>query len=61
MNQVTNPAGDEFNQPNPGNKFLVVDLTIQNQATTAISVSTLLQTGAGVIIFAELKQQAAAA
>lgn len=44
VNQVTSPLGDEFNQPNPGNKFLVVDLTIQNQAATSISVSTLLQT-----------------
>jgi hypothetical protein len=44
VNQVTNPAGDQFNQPDPGNKFLVIDLTIQNQSATAISFSSLLQT-----------------
>lgn len=44
INQVLSPTGDQFNQPNPGNKFLVVDLTIQNQGTTAINFSTMLQT-----------------
>ena len=37
------PAGDQFNQPNAGFKFLVVDITIENLSATAISVSTLLQ------------------
>jgi hypothetical protein len=44
VNQVLSPAGDEFNKPNPGNKFLVVDFTIQNQGAEAIAFSTLMQT-----------------
>lgn len=44
VNQVLYPAGDQFNQPNPGNKFLVIDLTIQNQSATANSFSSMLQT-----------------
>jgi len=44
VNEVVYPAGDQFNQPNAGNKFLVVDLTIENKSATAISVSTYLQT-----------------
>jgi hypothetical protein len=43
VNEVLYPAGDEFNKPNAGFKFLVVDLTIENLSTTAISVSSLLQ------------------
>lgn len=43
INEVQYPTGDQFNQPNAGFKFLVVDLTIENTSTTAISVSTLLQ------------------
>lgn len=43
VNEVLYPTGDEFNKPNAGFKFLVVDLTIENLSTTAISVSTLLQ------------------
>lgn len=43
VNEIQYPAGDEFNQPNTGFKFLVVDITIENTAATAISVSTLMQ------------------
>jgi hypothetical protein len=43
VNQILYPAGDQFNKPNAGFKFLVVDLTIENKGATAISVSTLLQ------------------
>lgn len=43
VNEVLYPAGDQFNKPKAGNKFLVIDLTIENKGTTAISVSTLLQ------------------
>ncbi|GIV70077.1 DUF4352 domain-containing protein [Caldilinea sp.] len=43
VNGVSNPAGDQFSKPNPGNKFLVVDLTIENKGTAAITISTLLQ------------------
>jgi hypothetical protein len=44
VNEVLYPTGDQFNQPNAGFKFLVVDLTIENVSASAISVSTLLQT-----------------
>ena len=44
VNQVLSPAGDEFNKPNPGSKFLVVDFTVQNQGAEAIAFSSLLQT-----------------
>ena len=43
VNGVTNPPGDQFNQPSTGKKFVVVDLTIENKGTTSISVSSLLQ------------------
>lgn len=43
VNGVSNPAGDQFNKPNAGNKFLIVDLTIENKGASAISISTLLQ------------------
>lgn len=43
VNGISNPAGDQFNKPNAGNKFLIVDLTIENKGTNAVSVSTLLQ------------------
>jgi hypothetical protein len=43
VNEVLYPAGDDFNKPNEGFKFLVVDVTIENLSATAISVSTLLQ------------------
>jgi hypothetical protein len=43
VNEVLYPTGDEFNKPNAGFKFLVVDLTIENLSATAISVSSLLQ------------------
>lgn len=43
VNEVLYPVGDDFNKPNAGFKFLVVDITIENKGATAISVSTLLQ------------------
>jgi len=43
VNEIQYPAGDDFSKPNPGNKYLVVDLTIENQGSEAISISTLLQ------------------
>lgn len=43
VNEVQYPAGDDFNKPNAGFKFLVVDITIENTSATAINVSTLLQ------------------
>lgn len=44
VNQVTFPAGDQFNQPAQGNKFLVIDLTIENHSSAPISFSSLMQT-----------------
>ncbi len=43
VNEVTNPVGDQFNKPDVGNKFLVVDLTIENKGATSLALSTLLQ------------------
>ena len=43
VNDVQYPTGDEYNKPNSGFKFLIVDLTIENTSATAINVSTLLQ------------------
>jgi hypothetical protein len=43
VNEVLYPAGDQFNQPNAGFKFIVVDLTIENLNATAITVSTIFQ------------------
>lgn len=43
VNEVTNPPGDSFNRPNEGHKFVVVDVTIQNQGSEAVSVSSMLQ------------------
>ncbi|PKN85752.1 MAG: DUF4352 domain-containing protein [Chloroflexi bacterium HGW-Chloroflexi-8] len=43
VNNVTSPVGDQFTKPDDGYKFLIVDLTIENKGTEAITVSTLLQ------------------
>lgn len=43
VNEITYPAGDQFNKPSAGNKYLVVDLTIENKGTSAAGISTLLQ------------------
>lgn len=43
VNEVTNPPGDSFNQPEEGHKFVVVDLTIQNRGSEAASISSMLQ------------------
>jgi hypothetical protein len=43
VNDVTYPTGDQFNQPDSGNKFLVVDLTVENKGDSAASISTILQ------------------
>lgn len=44
INEVTFPSGDDSNKPSEGNKFLVVDLTIENRDTSTAAISTLLQT-----------------
>lgn len=43
VNEVTYPAGDDFNQPKEGNKFVVVDLTLQNRGSEAAAASSILQ------------------
>ncbi len=43
VNQVNYPSGNLINQPADGYEFLVVDLTITNKSTSAVTVSTLLQ------------------
>ena len=43
VNNVTYPKGDEFNKPKEGYRFVVVDLTIENQGSTSVQISSLLQ------------------
>ncbi len=43
VNEVTFPTGDDFNQPDDGKKFIVVDLSITNNTDTAQAISSLLQ------------------
>ena len=40
---VTFPAGDEFSQPNEGNRFVVVDVAVENRTDTTQNISSLLQ------------------
>jgi hypothetical protein len=43
VNEVTYPSGDSFNKPDEGYKFVVVDVTIKNKSSEAVSVSSMLQ------------------
>lgn len=43
MNGVSTPAGDSFARPDPGNKFVVVDMTLENRGGKAESISTIMQ------------------
>lgn len=43
VNGVETPEGAQFAQPNAGNRFVVVDLSITNTGNQAANVSTLLQ------------------
>ncbi|MCB0037575.1 MAG: DUF4352 domain-containing protein, partial [Anaerolineales bacterium] len=43
VNEVRYQTGDDFNQPDEGQQFLVVDLTIENVSSETQSVSTLAQ------------------
>jgi hypothetical protein len=43
VNAVDAPKGDQFSKPKPGNRFVVVDLTIENTAQTAAHLSSLAQ------------------
>ncbi|MBK7218296.1 MAG: DUF4352 domain-containing protein [Candidatus Promineofilum sp.] len=40
---VTFPAGDEFNRPDEGQRFVVVDVAVENRTATAQNISSLLQ------------------
>jgi hypothetical protein len=37
------PSGDDFSQPDEGNMFVAVDITLVNQSDSAISLSSMLQ------------------
>lgn len=43
VNEVTSPAGDDFNKPDAGNKFVVVDVTLQNKGSETRAISSMLQ------------------
>jgi hypothetical protein len=43
VNEVLYPTGDGFIQANEGNKFVVVDLTVENRSTEATAISTIAQ------------------
>jgi hypothetical protein len=40
---VTFPTGDEFTQPDEGQRFVVVDVAVENRTDSAQSISSLLQ------------------
>ena len=43
VNDVSAPKGDTFNKPKPGQRFVVVDLTLANTSAKEANVSALLQ------------------
>lgn len=43
VNEVTSPPGNEFNKPNAGNKFIVVDVTLENKGAEAKGISSMVQ------------------
>lgn len=43
VNGMSSPPGEAFNVPDPGSRFVVVDLTIQNRSTAAVQVASLFQ------------------
>ncbi|NOZ71637.1 MAG: DUF4352 domain-containing protein [Chloroflexi bacterium] len=43
VNNVAFPPGDEFNKPDKDNKFVVVDLTLKNNGSKSVAISSLLQ------------------
>lgn len=43
VNEVTSPPGDEFSKPDDGNKFVVVDVTLENKGTEAKGISSMMQ------------------
>jgi hypothetical protein len=43
VNEVTSPPGNEFNKPDEGNKFVVIDVTLENKGTEAEGISSMMQ------------------
>lgn len=43
VNEVTWPSGDDFNKPEAGHRFLVVDMTLENTGSDPLSISSMLQ------------------
>jgi hypothetical protein len=43
VNDVGSPKGDKFNKPKDGQRFVVVDLTIENKSTKEEALSSMLQ------------------
>jgi hypothetical protein len=43
VNEISSPAGDQFTKPTEGYKFLVVDLTLINNSSNAVNISSLMQ------------------
>lgn len=43
VNGVASPPGGDFNKPEEGNRFLVVDLTLENRGAASKAISSLLQ------------------
>ena len=43
VNGVSSPAGDDFSKPDEGNKFVVVDVTVENKTTEPAAISSMLQ------------------
>lgn len=43
VNEVTFPTGDDFSQPTEGNRFVVVDVSVENHSDTAETISSMLQ------------------
>jgi hypothetical protein len=44
VNEVTYPEGTDFIQPDEGNRFVVVTVTIENRGDESVLISSLLQT-----------------
>lgn len=43
INAVSHPPGNQYNKPQSGKQFVVVDVTLENAGTTAVTISAPLQ------------------
>lgn len=43
VNGISSPSGDQFNQPDSGKKFVVVDVTFENKGSDSENISSMLQ------------------